>query len=223
MNDERLRSLLSATPEHLDRAELLALVVDLQQVAEVQQQTLDEQRSLMVRSGSDAAGGSSSSGADRTGPPAGHGDFGQGASDTKTRTAIPAVAGMHYTLVFDGGSRGNPGLGYGSYQIVDQSGTLVAEQHLELGDRLTNNWAEFQTLILALEALLHIVGDNASRTNVAVRGDSQLVINGVVGRWKIKHEALKPLRARAASLLQQFAATDVAWHRREHSVRALGH
>ncbi len=133
------------------------------------------------------------------------------------------VPDADYTLVFDGGSLGNPGRGYGSYQVVDAKGAMVAEERLEFGDRITNNSAEFRTLIAALEHLLRTAGDAAGRAALAVRGDSQLVIYGVTGQWKIKHADLKPLRERAVSLLAEFGSRDVAWHRRAQSVRALGH
>ncbi len=133
------------------------------------------------------------------------------------------VPDADYTLVFDGGSLGNPGRGYGSYQVVDSKGTIVAEERLEFGDRITSNGAEFRTLIAALEHLLRTAGDGAGRAALAVRGDSQLVIYGVTGQWKIKHADLKPLREQAVSLLSEFGSRDVAWHGRAQSVRALGH
>ncbi|MCC6312366.1 MAG: reverse transcriptase-like protein [Thermomicrobiales bacterium] len=126
-------------------------------------------------------------------------------------------------MVFDGGSLGNPGRGSGSFQIVDAGGVIVAEERLEYGDNITNNGAEFRTLVAALERLLACGGEAARAGKVAVRGDSQLVINGVTGAWKIKHEDLKPLKERAVRLLGEFAAVDVRWQRRDLSVRVLGH
>ena len=45
-----------------------------------------------------------------------------GSVDLEARNSARAVAGVDYTVVFDGGSLGNPGLGYGSYEIVDSRG-----------------------------------------------------------------------------------------------------
>lgn len=138
--------------------------------------------------------------------------------------AVPAaaIAGADFTLVFDGGSLGNPGRGYGSYQIVGPNGVL-AHERLEFGDRVTNNQAEYRTLIEALKDLRDRIGRAATETKVAIRGDSQLVIQQVNGRWKVKHPELQPLRAEVAELLTGFRRSDVAWHRRDASVRVLGH
>ena len=132
------------------------------------------------------------------------------------------VLGVDYTIVFDGGAIGNPGRGYGSYQIVGGAG-VVAEKRLEFGDKVTNNQAEYRTLIGALEDLRDQVGPAVVGTTVAIRGDSQLVIHQVTGRWKVKHAELRPLHQRAVTLLTGFGRVDVAWHRRDASVRVLGH
>lgn len=133
-----------------------------------------------------------------------------------------AAAGADFTIVFDGGARGNPGQGYGSYQIVSASG-LLSHERLEYGDRVTNNQAEYRTLIEALTDLRDRLGRAAAETTVAVRGDSQLVVQQVNGRWKVKHPELQPLHEQARELLKGFRKTDVAWHRRDASVRVLGH
>lgn len=134
----------------------------------------------------------------------------------------PPTAGADYTIVFDGGAIGNPGRGYGSYQVVGPSG-LVAQRRVEYGDGVTNNQAEYRTLVEALEDLRDRLGRDAERVVVAVRGDSQLVVNQVTGRWKVKHPELRPLHRQVVELLRGFASSDVAWHRRDVSVRFLGH
>ncbi len=128
-----------------------------------------------------------------------------------------------YSIVFDGGSLGNPGHGYGSYQIVGPEGVLAHDQLHYDGDRVTNNQAEYLTLIRALERLRRHLGNSIGSTTVVVRGDSSLVINQVCGRWKVKHPDLQPLHRQAVDLLKGFASTDVAWHRRDKSVKVLGH
>ena len=55
----------------------------------------------------------------------------------------------------------------------------------------TNNVAEYRALIAGLEA----AAATPARA-VKVRGDSKLVIEQVAGRWKVKQEHLRPLRAR---------------------------
>jgi ribonuclease HI len=189
-------------PARLDREGLLALVGDLQQTI------LRQHGEIMRQAATIAALGGQPGGAAPARPP-------------KKRAFRPAP-GFDLTIVFDGGAIGNPGKGYGSYQIVDAAGAVVAQERLDFGDAITNNGAEFRTLIAALErALAEANGSPGPR--IAVRGDSQLVIYGVTGQWKIKHPDLKPLHERAKALLDRFAAADVQWHRRDRSVDALGH
>lgn len=130
-----------------------------------------------------------------------------------------------YTIVFDGGSKGNPGLGYGSYEVATRTGGRK-QKRLEFGDRITNNEAEYLTLIAALEdvaATIERHGRQPSEFGVLVRGDSQLVVQQVLGRWKVRHPNMIPLHARARALLASFGRSDVAWHARANSVRTLGH
>ena len=133
-----------------------------------------------------------------------------------------AIPGADYTVVFDGGSLGNPGQGYGSYEIAGPDGTIAARQ-VQFGNDMTNNQAEFRAVIAALEDLLERVGPRADALSVAVRGDSQLVIRGLTGEWRVKHPGLQPLHQRAADLLRRFRNVDLAWHPRRESVRTFGH
>lgn len=129
------------------------------------------------------------------------------------------------TLVFDGGSLGNPGKGYGSFIT---RGLVETDQpvRLEYAGRRTNNEAEYMTLI---EGLRHILaaaerdGFAADNLLVQVLSDSQLVVEQVAGRWKVKNEGLKPLHAEARRLLAQFGSWELSWHPRAQSVRHLGH
>ena len=146
---------------------------------------------------------------------------GPNAANVGLQPARP-VPGADYTVVFDGGSLGNPGQGYGSYEIAGAEGTVAARQ-VQFGNDMTNNQAEFRALIAALEDLLERVGPRADTLSVAVRGDSQLVIRGLTGEWRVKHAGLQPLHRRAADLLQRFGNVDLAWHPRRESVRTFGH
>ena len=130
-----------------------------------------------------------------------------------------------YRLVFDGGSLGNPGHGYGSYHVASPRGRTFHEQldFAERGDRVTNNQAEYLTLIRALERLREVLGERAATATVEIPGDSQLVINQLNGRWKVKNADLQPLHERARSLLAAFGSTDLRWHARSNSVELLGH
>ncbi len=130
-----------------------------------------------------------------------------------------------YTVVFDGGSLGNPGKGYGSFVIRGPGAYAVHESMSfdDRGDRVTNNQAEYLTLIAALKRLASDLGERASSAPVAVQGDSQLVISQILGVWKIRNPDLKPLHYAASELLQCFARFNASWHPRAYSVQILGH
>jgi ribonuclease HI len=108
----------------------------------------------------------------------------------------------------DGGARGNPGpAGYGVV-IKDQSGRKVAALSEYLGHQ-TNNFAEYQGLIAALEyALAH--GPKALK----VISDSELLVRQIKGIYKVKNAVLKDLHARAKELIAQ-----LDWFSIDHALR----
>lgn len=115
------------------------------------------------------------------------------------------------TAYFDGGARGNPGpAGYGVY-IVDDQGAVQAELSGSLG-HATNNVAEYHGLIAALQwAADHDL------TQLAVKGDSLLLIEQMRGNYKVKNEGLKPLYLKARMLVMQIGDVSFEHVRREQN------
>jgi probable phosphoglycerate mutase len=108
------------------------------------------------------------------------------------------------TAYFDGGSRGNPGpAGWGAY-IVNDDGTVLAELSGALGVA-TNNVAEYNGLIAALQW----AADN-DVTELAVKGDSLLLVEQMRGNYKVKNEGLKPLHMKARMLVMQIGNVSFA-------------
>src|ERR1700727_3866281 len=102
----------------------------------------------------------------------------------------------HYLIAHsDGGARGNPGpAGYGVV-IQDESGPKVAQLSEYLGHQ-TNNFAEYQGLIAALEyALQH--GPKALK----LISDSELLVRQIKGIYKVKNATLRDLHGRAQELI----------------------
>jgi ribonuclease HI len=152
--------------------------------------------------------------------------FGSPFSPSIEGNGVSDASGLDtYRIVFDGGSLGNPGRGYGSYAITGPGGFAAKEMlsYDERGDRVTNNEAEYLTLIAALERLARDLGERAARARVSVRGDSQLVISQLRGAWKVRKEELKPLHYRASVLLDGFGRFELAWQPRAETVKVLGH
>ena len=132
----------------------------------------------------------------------------------------------HYTIVFDGGSRGNPGQGYGSYALRRNEDGRLRKRRLRLGDQVTSNQAEYQTLIAALEDLIdtiHKAGRSPRDFSVEIRGDSRLVMHQLDGSWKTKSLNLMELRDRVEELMTQMGSVELVWQPRNESVRILGH
>lgn len=99
-----------------------------------------------------------------------------------------------YIADIDGGARGNPGpAGWGAV-IRSEAGATVAELYGAIGSA-TNNVAEYNGL---LSALGWCAEHGASR--VHVRSDSLLLVQQMLGRYKVRNEGLKPLHGRARLL-----------------------
>ena len=108
----------------------------------------------------------------------------------------------------DGGARGNPGpAGYGVV-IHDAKGNKVAGLSKYLGHQ-TNNFAEYQALIGALEyAVEH--GPKALK----VISDSELLVRQIKGIYKVKEPTLRDLHGRASQLISK-----LEWFNIEHVLR----
>ena len=114
----------------------------------------------------------------------------------------------------DGGARGNPGpAGYGVV-IQDEKGKKVSTLSQYLGHQ-TNNFAEYQGLIAALEyAIEH--GHKALR----VISDSELLVRQIKGIYKVKNATLQELHGRARELIAQLEWFSIDHALREHNREA---
>jgi ribonuclease HI len=114
----------------------------------------------------------------------------------------------------DGGARGNPGpAGYGVV-IQDEGGRPVASLSEYLGHQ-TNNFAEYQGLIAALEyAIKH--GPKALK----VISDSELLVRQIKGIYKVKNATLQDLHGRAKELIAQLEWFSIGHALREHNQEA---
>src|SRR3954470_11816285 len=94
----------------------------------------------------------------------------------------------------DGGARGNPGPAGFGVRIERPDGTLVEEFSEAIGVA-TNNVAEYRGLLAAL--------DWAKRHDcrrLHVRSDSLLLVQQMLGRYKVKSPGLQPLHETAQRL-----------------------
>ncbi|MDO8794256.1 MAG: reverse transcriptase-like protein [Vicinamibacterales bacterium] len=114
----------------------------------------------------------------------------------------------------DGGARGNPGpAGYG-VRIEQPDGTLI-EEFCEAIGIATNNVAEYRGLVAALEwAKQH------GRRQVHVRSDSLLLVQQMLGRFKVKHPGLQPLHGKAHLLAHEIGRVTFEHVGRDHNEHA---
>ncbi len=116
----------------------------------------------------------------------------------------------HIVAYIDGGARGNPGPAGFGVRIERADGTLVEEFCESIGIA-TNNVAEYQALIAALQwARTH------GHRQLHVRSDSLLLVQQMRGRFKVKHPGLQPLHGKARLLAHEIGRVTF-----EHVAREL--
>lgn len=97
----------------------------------------------------------------------------------------------------DGGSRGNPGIAAGGAVVIDASdGLVLAEIGVYVG-HASNNVAEYNGMIAGLTRAFEMFPE----AEVIVRMDSKLVVEQMMGRWKIKHPDMATLARQARELI----------------------
>jgi len=121
--------------------------------------------------------------------------------------------GGELTLNIDGAARGNPGpAGAG---VVVWRGEKVFEEFCKYLGKTTNNQAEYQALILALEQALEL-----GAREVIVRSDSELLVKQVLGQYRIKNPELRSLFQKAAALMRRFDRFRIQHVPREQNAEA---
>jgi ribonuclease HI len=128
----------------------------------------------------------------------------------------PRAAGVRdkVRVHIDGAARGNPGPAGVGVLILGADGEVVERLHRFIGEA-TNNVAEYQALLLALErALEH------GYTDLEVRSDSELLVRQIQGRYQVKNPGLRPLYAAARERLAAFRHFHIRHVPREENAEA---
>jgi len=116
----------------------------------------------------------------------------------------------HLNLYTDGGARGNPGPAAGGYVIKTDNGEIIAREGKYLGEA-TNNQAEYQGLILGLTKVVELKAEE-----VSVFMDSELIVNQLQRKYKVKNAELANLFVKAWNITLGFEKIEF-----KHIVRAL--
>jgi ribonuclease HI len=90
----------------------------------------------------------------------------------------------NWLLMVDGAARGNPGTAGCGAAIYDETGAVVKKLSRYLG-QATNNVAEYEGLLMGLEALIQL-----GRKRIVVQSDSQLLVRQLNGQYRVKDEKL---------------------------------
>jgi ribonuclease HI len=118
-------------------------------------------------------------------------------------------AEAEWLLMVDGAARGNPGEAGCGAAICDDSGAVVKELSRYLG-QATNNVAEYEALLLGLEALIAM-----GKKKIRVQSDSELLVRQLNGRYRVRDPKLQMLFGRVRNLLRQFDRCTIVHVRRE--------
>ncbi len=114
---------------------------------------------------------------------------------------------LKVTAYVDGASRGNPGpAGYGVYMTTERGDIIEICGYL---GTTTNNVAEYSALIEALS-----VARQEGATDVEIISDSLLLVNQMLGKFRVKHANLIPLFQQALMLAKEFPRFSI-----RHTVR----
>jgi ribonuclease HI len=121
---------------------------------------------------------------------------------------------MKLIINTDGLSKNNPGPAAIGAILKDTRGKVVATVSKAIGVA-TNNEAEYRAIVAALEKALKLGAEQ-----IELRSDSELVVNQLNGRYKIKSTALRPFYLQAAQLLGKFEKVAVTYVPREQNTEA---
>ena len=85
----------------------------------------------------------------------------------------------------DGGSRGNPGPAAVGVVIENTKKRVIKKYSKRIGE-CTNNEAEYEAVIFALQKIKQLFGKNKAKTlNIEMRMDSELVCRQLKGQYKV--------------------------------------
>lgn len=106
---------------------------------------------------------------------------------------------MLLKIYSDGASRGNLGPSAAAFLVLDDHGEVLHSSARFLGER-TNNQAEYEALVSALDYV-----SDLSFEEVACYLDSELVVNQVNGKYRVRNPELKKLWVKVENVKRRFA------------------
>ncbi|OGO44838.1 MAG: hypothetical protein A2137_05010 [Chloroflexi bacterium RBG_16_58_8] len=114
----------------------------------------------------------------------------------------------------DGAARGNPGPAAIGVTLKDDAGNTVSRISRAIGVT-TNNQAEYQAVIAGLARAVTL-----GARNVILRSDSELVVQQITGRYKVKNTVLRGLYVKVFKIASSLDSFSISYVPREHNYEA---
>lgn len=113
---------------------------------------------------------------------------------------------MKKIIIFtDGGSRGNPGKSAVGVVFYNENGEVIKKYGEYLGDNMTNNEAEYEAVILALQKFKALFGKSlATNSEIEIKSDSELMVKQLNGEYKVMEPHIQQLFLKVWNLKLDF-------------------
>ena len=116
--------------------------------------------------------------------------------------------------MFDGCSKGHPGAA-GAGAVIYANNKEIWSRSIYVGNRETNNLAEYTGMLLGLNEAVRL-----KIRVLVVKGDSEVVIKQMLGKYKVKSENLLYIYEQAKDLEKHFDKIDYIHVYRHLNARA---
>ncbi|MBP6914034.1 ribonuclease HI family protein [Candidatus Parcubacteria bacterium] len=128
---------------------------------------------------------------------------------------------MKIIINTDGASRGNPGIGSVGVVVSNEKGEILKKYGEYLGERITNNEAEYEAVIFSFKKMKLLFGkDKVKKIEIEFRSDSELLVNQMNGKYKISEKHLQDLFMIIWNLKTEFGKVDFVHIPRERNKEA---
>jgi ribonuclease HI len=112
--------------------------------------------------------------------------------------AIKRTHHDEYVLFFDGCSKNNPGPS-GAGAVLYHNGVEIWSTAVFVGHKETNNVAEYTGMIVGIKRAVEM-----GIRRLVVKGDSNLVVQQMNGKFRVNADHIKPLYATAKNIIRNF-------------------
>ena len=124
----------------------------------------------------------------------------------------------YYLIQFDGGSRGNPGKSAGGaiiYYINNLNNKILIYKCGKYKKLATNNQAEYIGLLCGINKAIEL-----NIKNILIEGDSLLVINQILNKWKVNNKILTKYYNKIIKLFYLFNSIGIKHIKRHLNIEA---